>query len=83
MCRDGSRQRTVEVKVTDDLGRPVRVKDGVGGWMRDHEAVTKKVSGSFYVKSCYVICFFTGIYLAITSYFVTISSVNIFNRYSV
>ena len=55
VCRDGSRQRTVEVKVTDDLGRPVRGKDGVVGWMRDHEAVTKKVSGSFYVKSCYVI----------------------------
>ena len=55
VCRDGSRQLIVDVKVTNDHGRPVRVKDGVVGWMRDHEAVTKKVSGSFYVKSCYVI----------------------------
>ena len=83
VCRDGSGHRTVEVKVTGDLGRPVRGRDGVVGWMRDHEAVSKKVSGSTYVINCYVICFVAGIHLAITSFFVTISSVTIFNLDSV
>ena len=55
VCRDGSREVIVVVNVSDGFGRPVRVKDVVVGWMRDHEAPTKKVSGSFYVKSCFVI----------------------------
>ena len=83
LCRDGSRHGTVEVKVTGDLGRPVRGRDGVVGWMRDHEAVSKKVSGSTYVINCYVVCFVAGIHLATTSVIVTISSVTIFNRDSV
>ena len=83
VCRDGSRHGTVEMKVTGDLGRPVRGSIGVIGWMHDHEAVTKKVSGSFYVNSCYVICFVAGIHLATTSVFVTISSVTVFDRDSV
>ena len=82
-CRDGSRHRTVEVKVTGDLGRPVRGRNGVVGWMRDHQAVSKKVSGSTYVINCYVICFVAGIHPATTSVFVMISSVTVFNRYSV
>ena len=83
VSRDGSSQRNIEVKVTTDLGKPVRGRDGVVGWMRDHEAVTKKVSGSAYVNSCYVICFVAGINLTTTSVIVTISSVTIFNRDSV
>ena len=37
-------QQSVEVKVTADWGKPVRGKQGVVGWMRDHGAVSKKVS---------------------------------------
>ena len=50
----GSRHGSVEVQVTGDLGRPVRGSNGVIGWMRDHEAVSKKVSGSTYVINCYI-----------------------------
>ena len=81
IVRGGSCHGSVEEQVTGDLGRPVRGSNGIVGWMHDNEAANKKVSGITYVVSCYVICFFAGIYLAITSYFVTISSVNIFNRY--
>ena len=83
VCRDGSRQRTVEVKVTDDLGRPVRGRDGVIGWMHDHEAVSKKVSDSTYVINCYVICFVAGVYITSTSIFVSLASVTVVYRYSV
>ena len=83
ISRDGSRHRTVEVKVTGDLGRPVRGRDGVVGWMRDHEAVSKKVSGSTYVINCYVIYFVAGVYLTSTGIFVTITSVTVVYRYSV
>ena len=37
-------EQTVEVKVTADMGKPVRGVQGVVGWMRDHGAVSKKVS---------------------------------------
>ena len=37
-------QQTVKVKVTADWGKPVRGAQGVVGWMREHGAVSKKVS---------------------------------------
>ena len=39
VCRDGSRQLIVDVNVSNDLGRPVRVKDVVVGWMRKQHPV--------------------------------------------
>ena len=42
--REGSSQQSVEVKVTTDWGKPVKGKQGVVGWMRDHGAMSKKVS---------------------------------------
>ena len=81
--RDGSRHGTVEVQVTGDLGRPVRGSNGVIGWMRDHKAVSKKVSGITYVINCYVICSVAGVYITSTSVFVSLASVTVINQYTV
>ena len=80
VSRDGSSQCNIEVKVTTDLGKPVRGRDGVVGWMHDHEAVTKKVSGNVYVNSCYTLYFVAGINFATTSIFVTITSIIVLDR---
>ena len=41
--REG-RSQQVEVKVTTDQGWPVKGPNGVVGWMKDHQVVSKKVS---------------------------------------
>ena len=36
-------QQTVEVEIKRDMGKPVKGKTGVVGWMSDYGAVSKKV----------------------------------------
>ena len=40
----GQARPSVEVKVEAEWGKPVMGKQGIVGWMRDHGAVSKKVS---------------------------------------
>ena len=71
--REGSSQQTVEVKVTSDMGKPVKGKNGVVGWMRDHGAVSKKVSYKVLIDCCFTSLLIAGVNFA-TAGFVIITS---------
>ena len=47
------RSQTVEVEVKQDVGKPVKGKDGVVGWMTDYGAVSKKVCVLVSMYCCY------------------------------
>ena len=49
----GSSSQSVEVKVETEWGKPVKGKQGIVGWMRDHGAVSKKVS-EIVLIDCYL-----------------------------
>ena len=61
--REGQRQQ-VEVKVTTDQGRPVRGPNGVVGYMKDHQVVSKKVSYKVEVDYCLISLLIVGITFA-------------------
>ena len=44
LARPGDQaQPTLQVKIEAGMGKPVKGRDGVIGWMRDHGEVQKKV----------------------------------------
>ena len=47
----GQSRPSVEVKVETEWGKPMKGKQGIVGWMRDHGAVSKKVSDIVIDKS--------------------------------
>ena len=68
--REGQRQH-VEVKVTTDQGRPVKGPNGVVGYMKDHQVVSKKVSYKVEVDYCLILFFIVGITFAACCVFVS------------
>ena len=54
VAREGRSQQQVEVKVTTDQGKPVKGPNGVVGWMKDHEMVSKKVSYKVEIVCCFI-----------------------------
>ena len=69
--REGQRQQ-VEVKVTTDQGRPVKGPNGVVGYMKDHQVVSKKVSYKVEVDYCFISLLIVGItFAACCIFFVT------------
>lgn len=46
-------QQTVEVEIKRDMGKPVKGKTGVVGWMSDYGAVSKKVCKIVSIECCY------------------------------
>ena len=79
IVRGGSRHGPVEEQFTGDIGRPVRGSNGVVGWMRDHEAANKKVSGITFVVNCYVICFVAGVCITSSSFVISLASVTAYD----
>ena len=61
--REGQRQQ-VEVKVTTDQGRPVKGPNGVVGYMKDHQVVSKKVSYKVEIECCFISLLIVGITFA-------------------
>ena len=61
--REGQRQQ-VEVKVTTDQGRPVKGPNGVVGYMKDHQVVSKKASYKVEVDCCFISLLIVGITFA-------------------
>ena len=64
VAREGRSQQQVEVKVTSDQGRPVKGPDGVVGWMKDHEMVSKKVSYKVDIVCCFISFLIAGVNFA-------------------
>ena len=81
--RGGSRHGLVEDQVTGNNGRPVKGSNGIVGWMHDHEAADRKVSGITFVVSCYVIYFVAGVCVTSSSFVISLASVTINDRYTV
>ena len=75
--REGSGRKRVEVKVTSDLGKPVRGRDGVVGWVSDYGAVSKKVSGKVIVDYCFTTFFVAGFNLTTASIIFTIATISL------
>ena len=42
---------TLQVKIEAEMGKRVKGRDGIVGWMRDHGAVSKKVRDIIIVSS--------------------------------
>ena len=61
VAREGRSQQQVEVKVTSDQGRPVKGPNGVVGWMKDHEMVSKKVSYKVDIVHCFISFLIAGV----------------------
>ena len=64
VAREGRSQQQVEVKVTADQGRPVKGPNGVVGYMKDHEMVSKKVSYKVEIVCCFISFLIAGVNLA-------------------
>ena len=47
----GQGKPSLQVKVETEWGKPVKGKEGIVGWMRSHDAVSKKVSDIIIVIS--------------------------------
>ena len=47
----GQAQPTLQVKIEAGMGKPVKGRDGIVGWMRSHGEVSKKVSDIIIVRS--------------------------------
>ena len=47
----GQAKPSLQVKVETEWGKPVKGKEGIVGWMRSHDAVSKKVSDIIFVIS--------------------------------
>ena len=72
-----------EDQITGNRGRPVKGSNGIIGWMHDHEAADKKVSGITFVFNCYVIYFVAGVCITSSSFVISLASVTINDRYTV
>ena len=57
-------QPTVEVKIEAEVGRPVKGKDGIIGWMTDYGAVSKKVGDIVLLIHNLNIFHFLGIHIS-------------------
>ena len=52
LARPGDQaQPTLQVKIEAGMGKPVKGRDGIVGWMRDHGEVSKKVRDIIIVSS--------------------------------
>ena len=78
--REGRSQQLVEVKVTTDQGKPVKGPNGVVGWMKDHEVVSKKVSYKVETDCCFISLFIAGVDFATVCFLVCTRTVIILSR---
>ena len=78
--REGRSQQHVEVKVTTDQGKPVKGPNGVVGWIKDHEVVSKKVSYKVAIDCCFISQFIAGVNFATVPFLICARTISILCR---
>ena len=82
-ARSESRDSRAEEPASGNSGRPVKGKNGIVGWMTDHEAADSKVSGVTFVVNCYVIYFVAGDCITSFGVIVSLTSVSSLDKYTI
>ena len=75
-------QPTVEVKIKAGVGRPVKGRDGIVGWMTDFDSVSKKVGDIMLLIHYLNIFHFPGIHISARCLIFTRGSLTYVSRHT-